>query len=349
MNGVYFMAFALSAALSAAVTPLAQRLAHRWGAIDRPGDPRRIHTRPTPRLGGLAIFASIFTASLLYLDPSRQLVGLLGGLTVLLVVGAVDDVRGVSPWVKLGWQIVAAGVALSGGIGIYQVANPFGGVVDLDWGRTAVNLGGLSFHITPVANLLSVIWIVGLVNVINFLDGLDGLACGTSGIAAFILFLLAVGPMVNQPEVAVLAIIVVGACLGFLPFNFFPARIFLGDSGAYTLGLTLALLAIYSGGKVATASLVLGFTIIDALWTVARRLYHHQSPFKADRKHLHHLLLDAGLNQRQTVLGLYVFAMVFGLIALATDSYAKIVTALGLVVLMTLILGWLMWRSRRKA
>lgn len=349
MSGVYLMAFVLSAGLAAALTPLAGRLAWRWGAIDKPGDPRRIHTRPTPRLGGLAIFAAIFTATLLFLDPSRQLLGLLGGLSVLLVVGVIDDIRGVSPWVKLGWQVGAALVALSGGIGIYQVANPFGGMVNLDWGRIAIQWGSLNFHITPVANLISIIWMVGLVNVINFLDGLDGLACGTSGIAAFILFLLAVGPKVNQPEVAILAIIVAGACLGFLPFNFFPARIFLGDSGAYTLGLTLALLAIYSGGKVATASLVLGFTIIDGMWTVVRRLYRRQSPFKPDRKHLHHLLLDAGLNQRQTVIGLYVFAMIFGLIALATDSYAKIVTAGALVALMAILLGGLMWRTRPRA
>jgi len=192
---------------------------------------------------------------------------------------------------------------------------------------------------------------VGLANTINFLDGLDGLAGGVSGIAAFIMFLLAVGPRVNQPEVALLAIILAGAAFGWLPYNFYPARIFMGDSGAYFLGLALAMLAIYSGAKVATAVLVLGFPIVDAVWAATRRLAKRTSPFRADRQHFHHLLLDVGMGQRQAVLTLYAVALAFGVVALLVGSFAKLIALVVMVALMFVSIGalvWINWLRRRK-
>jgi UDP-GlcNAc:undecaprenyl-phosphate GlcNAc-1-phosphate transferase len=324
--------------ISGGLVPLVRRLAFRVGAVDRPGDPRRIHNRPIARLGGLAIFAAFILTVLVQFNLSRELIGLLAGISILFTVGLIDDVKGLSPRTKLIWQVVAAGAALAGGIGIYQLSNPFGGVITLDWGRFGVTLGPLDFHITPIANLISLVWMVGMINVINFLDGLDGLATGISAICSLVIFLLSLSPTVNQPEVALLAIILTGACLGFLPANFYPARIFLGDSGAYILGLTLALLAIYSGGKLATALLVLGFTIIDGIWTVIRRVYNRVSPFKADRLHLHHLLLDIGLSQRQAVLGLYVFASAFGLIAILSGTQAKFISLIVLLLITVSVL-----------
>jgi UDP-GlcNAc:undecaprenyl-phosphate GlcNAc-1-phosphate transferase len=273
----------------------------------------------------------------------RQLSALVLGCSVLVVVGVIDDIRGLSPWVKLGWQFVAAAIALAGGIGITALTNPFGGTIDLTAGRFAVNLLGWQFHIAPIANILSLVWMVGLANTINFLDGLDGLACGVSGIAAFIVFLLSVGPRVDQPAVALLAIILAGAAFGFLPFNFYPARIFMGDSGAYFLGLVLAMLAIYSGAKLATAALVLGFPIVDALWAATRRLAKRTSPFRADRRHFHHLLLDAGMSQRQAVLTLYAVALAFGLTALMIGSFAKLIALVVLVALMAAAIAALVW------
>jgi UDP-GlcNAc:undecaprenyl-phosphate/decaprenyl-phosphate GlcNAc-1-phosphate transferase len=330
----YLLGFVLAFVVTAAVTPVVRRYALAHGIVDHPAEERKIHQHAVAYLGGLAIFAGFLVAVAALLPVSRQLVALVAGCAILVVVGVVDDIRSMSPWAKLGFQFLAAGVALAGGIGITSVTNPFGGSIDLTAGRFAVDGLGLHFHILPIANVLSLLWMVGLANTINFLDGLDGLASGVSGIAAFIVFLLAVGPHVHQPMVALLAIILAGAAFGFLPYNFYPARIFMGDSGAYFLGLALAMLSIYSGAKLATAVLVLGFPIVDALWAATRRLARRKSPFRADRQHFHHLLLDAGMSQRQAVLTLYAVALAFGTVALMVGSFAKLVALVVLIFLM---------------
>jgi UDP-GlcNAc:undecaprenyl-phosphate GlcNAc-1-phosphate transferase len=344
----YALAFLLALVLSAVLTPAVRRLALKYGIVDRPGEGRKIHTKPIAYLGGLAIFAAFLIAVAVTLAPSRQLDALLLGCAILVAVGVVDDVRGLSPWTKLGWQFLAAGVALAGGIGITSFTNPLGGEIILNNWRFGVVVAGVSFHISPLANALSLLWMVGLANTINFLDGLDGLACGVSGIAATIMFALSVGPHVHQPGVALLAIILAGAAFGFLPYNFYPAKIFMGDSGALFLGLVLAMLAIYSGAKLATATLVLGLPILDAMWAVTRRLWHHTSPFKADRGHFHHLLLDVGLSQRQAVLTLYAVAATFGLVALVSGSFAKFVALIILVLIMAMAIYILLAISLRR-
>lgn len=343
----YFEVFAVAVAVSAGLTPLVRRLAFRIGAVDQPTGGRKIHTRAIARLGGLAVAAGFIAATLIFLDLDRRLLGLLAGAGLILAIGVVDDIYNLKPWVKLIWQAVAAAVTLAGGIGISALTNPFGQTISLTWGRRLINLGGLHFHITPIGNLLSLLWIVGLVNVINFLDGIDGLATGVSGIAGFIIFLLALA--IGQPAVAIIALALAGAAAGFLPFNFSPASIFLGDSGAYFFGLILALLAIYSGGKLATAFLVLGFTIIDGLLTVLRRLYRRRSPFRADRTHLHHLLLDSGLSQRQTVLVFYLFSLVFGLIALVSGSLIKLVAIIVLAITLAILVHFLLRNGQKSS
>ena len=345
----YILAGSAAFVISALLVPGVRRLALAVGAIDQPGEARRIHTRATPRMGGLAIYIGFLAVVLAMVPWSRQLFGVLAGCTILVIVGAVDDVRSLSPWTKLAWQILAAGVALAGGIGIATLTNPLGGTIDLSWGRTALDVFGFQFHITPIANAISLIWMVGLINTVNFLDGLDGLATGVSGIAAFVMFLLAISPHVSQPVVALLAIALAGAAFGFLPYNFFPARIFLGDSGSQLLGLRLAMLAIYSGAKLATAALVLGFTIIDGLWTVLRRIRRGVSPFKADRGHFHHLLLDAGLSQTRAVIIMYLIALTFGLVALTIGSYAKLVALVILLLFMAGAITFLAVLSARRA
>ncbi len=346
----YLLGFGVAFMVSAALTPWVRRLALRRGIVDHPSEARKIHRVPVAYLGGVAIFVGFVLAVLALLPLSRQLGALLLGCLVLVVVGVVDDVRGgMSPWWKLGWQFVAAGVALSGGIGISSITNPFGGVIDLSWGRMSFDLLGAHFHIMPIANTVSLVWMVGLANTINFLDGLDGLACGVSGIAALVMFALSVGPRVQQPAVALLAIILAGAALGFLPYNFFPARIFMGDSGAYFLGLTLAMLSIYSGAKLATAALVLGFPIVDAIWAAIRRVAHRKSPFKADRMHFHHLLLDAGFSQRQAVLSLYAVSAVFGGVALLAGSLVKLVALAVLTLLMAAAISLMLLLSWRRS
>jgi UDP-GlcNAc:undecaprenyl-phosphate GlcNAc-1-phosphate transferase len=329
---IYLVPFAVALLTSFLLTPQIRKWALSHNIVAMPGE-RKIHTKPVAYLGGVAIFMGFLIPAIAFLPVSRRFIALIVGITMLVVVGVIDDIKPINPWYKLGWQILAACVVLAGGIGIQVITNPFGGVIDLTAGRFGVG----PYHVTPIGNLLTVLWIVGLVNVVNFMDGLDGLAAGVSAISAFVMFCLAVGSKVNQPEVAILAIITVGAALGFLPYNFFPARIFMGDGGAYFLGTVLALLAVYSGGKLATAGLVLGFAIFDGVWAVVRRLLAKRSPFSPDRHHIHHLLLDAGLSQRAAVLILYAVSAAFGTLALLGNAQVK---AVGFVVLLlTMVIG----------
>jgi len=347
---VYLIAFLLSLVIAAVLTVIVRKQAITLRIFAQTSSTKghALDDRKIPYLGGLAIYGSFVAVTLTFVPMSRQLAALLIGGTLLAVVGAVDDVRHINAKVRLAFQVLAAGIVLAGGIGIVTVTNPFGGVIDLSYGRFAVDLLGFQFHITPIANLFSILWIVGMVNTINFLDGLDGLAGGVSAISALVIFALAISPGVNQPLVALLAIILAGSALGFLPFNFFPAKIFMGDSGAYFLGLTLALLAIYSGGKLATIGLVLGFTIIDAIWAAVRRIRRRTSPFAADREHLHHLLINAGLSQRRAVLLLYLLAIVFGGVALMSQSFSKLVALIILFAIMVTLIASLIRIGRRK-
>lgn len=327
---IYLVPFVVAFLTSILLTPQIRKWALKHNIVAHPGE-RKIHTKPVAYLGGVAIFLGFLIPTLTFLPLNRRLLALIIGITMLVIVGIVDDMKPVNPWMKLGWQLLAACVVLSGGIGIQAITNPFGGVIDLTAGRFAVG----AYHVTPIGNLLTVLWIVGMVNVVNFMDGLDGLAAGVSAISAFVLFCLAAGGNVNQPVVAVLAIITVGAALGFLPYNFFPAKIFMGDGGAYFLGTVLALLAVYSGGKLATAGLVLGFAIFDGVWAVVRRLWAKRSPFSPDRHHIHHLLLDAGLSQRAAVLVLYGVSASFGALALLGNAQVK---AVGFVLLLLMMI-----------
>ncbi|HUC20926.1 MAG TPA: MraY family glycosyltransferase, partial [Candidatus Polarisedimenticolaceae bacterium] len=217
---IYLLAFALSFGLALLLTPLVRILALRYNIVAETAAVKShaLDNRIIPYLGGLAIFFSFVVATLTFMPMSRQLVALLLGGAILAVVGAIDDVRRLSARSRIIWQLLAAGVVLAGGIGIVSITNPLGGVIDLTAGRFAVDFGSIHFHITPIANALSILWIVGMVNTVNFLDGLDGLAGGVSAIAALILFALAISPQVNQPLVALLAIILAGSALGFLPF-----------------------------------------------------------------------------------------------------------------------------------
>lgn len=344
----YLSAAAAAFILSLLLTPLIRRLAIKFNIVDQPGG-RRINQQPIPRLGGVAIVASFWLVILLVqsirpellnftnqtiLGIDKNLFGVLLGSLILVAAGIVDDVKGLSPAQKLGAQILAAVMIPLFGIHIQWLAHPLGGPdIQLPlWLDTA----------------LIIVWIAGLINVVNWLDGLDGLATGISTIAALILFFLSLAAFVNQPATALLAIVAFGASLGFLPSNFNPAKIFLGDSGSMFLGFLLAIFAVISGGKLATAGLVLGIPILDAAWVILRRLAGGQKPWAADRKHLHHRLLDAGLNQRQTVVLYWTFSALFGSIALASRTYGKTITALTMLGIMITLGLALIWLERRK-
>ena len=288
------------------LTPAVGGMARLLGVVDRP-DERRLNRRPIPRLGGLAIFLGILVPSLAFLDLSSETRGVLLGAAIATVVGAVDDFRGLTPLVKLGGQSVAASIPPMFGVWIDHFTLPLIGVVDLPmWLGVA----------------LSMLFIVAVMNMVNFLDGLDGLAAGVCGIAGVTYAVLALS--LGKPDPAILSAIVAGACLGFLRHNFFPARIFMGDSGAQALGFILAAVSIQ--GLLKTAStvvlvlplLVLAVPIIDTSFVVARRLKHNQPVYTADRSHLHHRFLNIGFSQRRAAVTMWLWCGTLAGAALAT-------------------------------
>ena len=348
---MYWAALVLSLIVAAILVPIVIRYATQFGAIDHAGrEERKIHKHAVPRAGGVAIYLSFVLVCLVLLPKITQnFIGLLLAGTIVLLVGLYDDVKGLSPWIKLCFQILAAAVAVVGfGISIDTITNPFGQAISLSSKVPPLAIGPFQVGAGLIATVLSIIWLVGITNTINLLDGLDGLSGGVSAIAAFIVFLLAISPSVNQPDTALIAITLTGASLGYLVYNFYPAKIFNGDSGAYFLGMTLGILAIFSGAKLATAALVLGVPIFDAIWAFIRRIATGRSPFSADRGHFHHLLIDVGLSQRQAVLLIYAISITFGLIALIANTGQKVIAIATLICLMVTSVVFLTLLRRRK-
>src|SRR6186997_3302514 len=283
----------LAAAIVVLLTPAVGGMARLLGAVDRP-EGRRLNRSTVPRLGGLALFFGIFVPSLAFLDLSGETRGLLLGAAVATTVGAVDDFRGLRWWEKLGGQVAAAAIPVGFGIWVHRFTFPVIGIHTLpDW----------------VGMPLSVLWIVAIMNMVNFLDGLDGLAAGVSAISGGTFCLIALS--LGRPQPAILAAIVLGACLGFLRHNFYPARIFMGDSGALLLGFTLGALAIQGLLKTAAVAtllfplLVLAVPIIDTSFVVAKRLKYGEPVHRADRYHLHHRFLDMGYSQKRAALTMW--------------------------------------------
>src|SRR4249919_2208054 len=280
------------------LTPAVGGMARMLGAVDRP-DARRINRRP--------IFLGILVPALAFLDLSGESRGVLLGAAVATVVGAVDDFRGLSPSVKLLGQFVAAAIPCAFGVWIDHITFPFVGVLDVPaW----------------IGVPLSMLFIVAVMNMVNFLDGMDGLAAGVCGSAGVTYAILALS--LGKPDPAILSAIVAGACLGFLRHNFFPARIFMGESGALCLGFILAAVSIQGFLKTASTIvlvlplLVLAVPIMDTSFVVARRLKHSRPIYTADRSHLHHRFLNIGFSQRRAAVTMWLWCASLAGAALAT-------------------------------
>lgn len=323
-------AFILALAVAFAATPAVKMLAIRIKAVDVPRDSRRMHKTPIPRLGGLAIFLGFLVSILIFGSTGPQMAAILVGAILLVALGMVDDVVALKPGIKFLGQIVAALIPTLAGVVITRFTNPFsaGGYF---------NLGIFSIPVT-------ILWIVGITNAVNFIDGLDGLACGVSAIATVTMFVIAV--LYSEYQIALMMAALAGACLGFLPYNMNPAKIFMGDTGSMFLGYILAVTSIqglfkfYAVISFAVPFILLGLPIFDTAFAIIRRLAHGQSPLQADRGHVHHRLIDLGFDQKQSVAILYAFSAVLGLTAvlLATTNEAKLVI-LALAVLICFFLG----------
>ncbi len=308
------LALVASAAVSFVLTPLVIRLAPRLSAIDTPDDERRVHERPIPRTGGLAValafvgvgLAGVLANAVFEFVPLRavrvpELGGLFVGVSVGALIGYMDDrLQLRARWQFVG-QFVLAAIALLAGISIDRLPNPLG--------DQALALGTLGDVAIVAATTL---WFVGMINSVNFIDGLDGLLAGVAIIAVVALGINSLLAPV-QPLVAALCALLAGALLGFLPYNFHPARVFIGTAGVFTVGYALAALSVLGTAKVALALLVLGVPIIDAFWIIIRRVSAGRSPFSADRGHFHHRLLDLGLSHRQAVLLIYLLGLALAL------------------------------------
>jgi UDP-GlcNAc:undecaprenyl-phosphate GlcNAc-1-phosphate transferase len=288
------------------LTPAVGGMARLLGAVDAPGG-RRINRGPIPRLGGIALFLGIFVPSLAFLQIGRENRGLLLGAAVAVTVGAIDDYRGLRWFEKLGGQVAAAAVPTAFGVWVSRFTFPFVGVHALPaWAGVP----------------LTVIWIVAIMNMVNFLDGLDGLAAGVAAIAGFTFGVIALS--LGKPDAAVLSAIVFGACLGFLRHNFYPARIFMGDSGALLLGYVLAAVAVQGLLKTAATValffplLVLAVPILDTTFVVVRRLKHGEHVFVGDQAHLHHRFLRRGFSQRRAAITIWLWCTSLAAAALAT-------------------------------
>ena len=306
------MALLTSFGISYLATPMAIKLAHKIGAIDVPKDNRRVHKAPIPRLGGIAIFLGFILTSVLYIDMNKKLFGICLGASIIVVMGIIDDIKEIRPKVKLAGQILAALVVVGFGVHIEWVTNPFDHV-----NRTFQLASAISIPIT-------VFWIVGATNTVNLIDGLDGLAAGVSAIAATALSFVAY--INNQHTSAIMLLALAGAAIGFLPFNFNPAKIFMGDTGSLFLGFTLSVIAIEGTIKSAAALaiaipiLALGLPIFDTTFAIIRRASNGKPIMQADKGHLHHRLLSKGLSQKQTVLVLYGISLFLGISAILVSE-----------------------------
>ncbi|MBQ8836341.1 MAG: undecaprenyl/decaprenyl-phosphate alpha-N-acetylglucosaminyl 1-phosphate transferase [Clostridia bacterium] len=337
---VYSLCAVICAALLAfSLTPIVRVLAIKIRAIDIPTDNRRMHHRPVPRIGGLAIFLAFVIATLSFCNIDKTLITIFVGGGILVIIGIIDDIYRINAFIKLAVQILVALFAVSQGI-----------VIDfIGFGGDYVPFGGWSI-------LITVLWIVGLTNAVNFIDGLDGLACGVSAISSASMFLVMLLSG-SSVDLCVITAILIGSCLGFFPFNTNPAKIFMGDTGALFLGYTLSILSVVGVFK---TDMVLSFFIplsifglplFDTTFAIVRRIIHGKSPFAADRGHLHHRLMDMGFGQKQSVRILYAICAMLGIssVMLTRKEWQGgaliLVVALIIFVISFKILGSAKWRG----
>jgi len=330
----YIVSFILSFIVSLCATPIARKAAIKFGAVDIPNDARRIHKKPIPRLGGLAIVAGFFVTLLFNIindaitsgeafELSNQMLGMIGGIIIIVVIGIIDDIKQLGPKIKFFFQLVAAIIVVISG--------------------TKINLL-YGYELSPyISYPLTIFWIIGITNAINLIDGLDGLAVGVSSIASLSLFFVSI--ITARWDVAIITAILAGSTLGFLPFNFNPAKIFMGDTGAYFLGFTLGVISIqgtiksYTAIAIAIPLLVLGLPLFDTITSIVRRLLGGKSIMSADRGHIHHKLMDMGLNQRQSVVAIYTASGALGLCAIVLAGRGVISAIILVAALSIFIIG----------
>lgn len=325
---LYLYALLTALIISYIVTPQVIKLAWKIGAIDVPKEKRKIHKKPMPRLGGIAIYIAFMIVSLITLPLEYSFIqGMLIGGTLIVLLGILDDKYNLPAKVKLVGQILAACTLIIFDLKIEWVTNPFIGGMS--------SLGKWSIPVT-------IFWTVGITNTLNFIDGLDGLAAGIAAIASFTLML--VNLSVGQSTAVLMTAILAGAAIGFLPYNFSPAKIFMGDTGSMFLGFMLAAIAIEGAVKSATAIalivpiLALGLPIFDTAFAIMRRFLKGKPIMEADRGHFHHRLIAKGLSQKQAVLYLYFISFLLGICSIILTVIGLKVATIAMLVLISILM-----------
>jgi len=312
------LAFAISCAVSYFISPLVMKFANLVGAVDVPKDERRMHKKPLTRLGGLSIFLGFMAAVFIFNDISLQVAGILIGSVIIVVLGILDDIYRLKAWMKLIVQIIAALIPVFCDVVIRIFSNPL----------YIFGIGGPYLDLGIWAYPITVIWIIVITNSVNLIDGLDGLAVGVSSIASISMLIIAV--VLPTPHVALLMAALAGGCMGFMPYNRNPAKMFMGDTGALFLGYILAttsimgLFKLYAIISFAVPFLVLGLPIFDTVSAVLRRLSKGKSPMSPDRSHVHHKLIDMGFSHKQSVAILYLMSAVLGITAVVLTTAGEI-------------------------
>ncbi len=335
---LYGLFFALAS------TPLVRFFARKCDAVDHPDGGRKTHENPTPLLGGLAVFAA-FSATVMCLHSEllggfllgKHLLGLLAGSAFLVFGGILDDRYRLRPLFQMLFPVLASLTVIASGIGADIITNPFGGAIRLDgWNGTLFRWHGVPYQLTLPADLFTFAWIMGMTYTTKLLDGLDGLVSGLGLIGFVVIALLSLTPEVAQPELAMLAMAAAGAQGGFLIFNARPASIFLGEGGSTLVGFLLGTFAILSGAKIGITLLVLAVPIMDAAWTIMRRLISRASLAQGDAEHLHFRLVRGGLSVNQAVALFWIFAAAFGGAGLFIRGQEKLL-ALGILAILFLL------------
>ena len=341
----------LSATISFFITPLVRNyyIKHRW--VEDPIERKRKSSNVTaltavPRGGGLPIFISLFVVALLLIPLDKHLIGILVAAFITLIIGVWDDIKDISPKIRLFTNLLAALVVVGFGIGIAYISNPFGGILDFSTYQINFNLFG-PHSIWVISDILAIIWIIWCMNITGWSAGVEGQLPGFVAISAFFIGLLGFRYYQDPSQwpVIILSGIVSGAYLGFLPFNFYPQTIMPGYSGKSLAGLLLAILSILSGAKLATLILLLGVPMIDAGFVLLRRLLNHRSLIKSDGQHLHHLLLKIGWSRSRISIFYWLISLFLGTLSLFLNSQQKLYIFIGLFLF---FLVFVMVISRRK-
>jgi UDP-GlcNAc:undecaprenyl-phosphate GlcNAc-1-phosphate transferase len=336
---IFFIVIIISGLISLVLTPLTRNFFIRHSWVENPAEKnKKTHNatalKAVPRGGGIPIFLAISIASLFFLPFDKHLIGILLAAFISLIIGVWDDLKDISPIFRLIMNIVVALIVVGFGIGIAFISNPFGGIIDLSFFKINFNFFG-PHSIWIISDLIAIIWIVWCMNIVGWATGVDGQLPGFTSISAFFIGLLALrfSSDITQWPVIILAGAVCGAYLGFLPFNFFPQSIMPGYSGKSLAGFFLAVLAILSGAKLATLIFLLGIPMLDAIFTIIRRIVKHKPIFLGDGQHFHHQLLKSGWSRRSIAFLYWGVSLILGALALFLNSSQKLYVFIGLALI----------------